>query len=135
MKLTTPAFLSKWLALFQDNTNREITEAYMRDFRQDISDSFVNIETDSITGVRGVSPGISTIADLKLTVTASLPTTYHPILIFRDSVNGNVLRVYELVAGTDAESSPTVIRPNDYDGTSNQKIWKLSMLNIDGGTV
>ena len=32
---------------------------------------------------------------------------------------------YELVSGTDAESSPDVIRPDDYDGTDNARVWKL----------
>lgn len=32
--------------------------------------------------------------------------------------------IYRLVAGTDAESSPSVIRPDDYDGVTNQKVWK-----------
>lgn len=31
---------------------------------------------------------------------------------------------YQLVAGTDAESSPTVIRPDDYHGTTNARVWK-----------
>jgi hypothetical protein len=38
--LTVAAFLSKWEALFPTNGNREITASRMRDFRQDIADSF-----------------------------------------------------------------------------------------------
>jgi hypothetical protein len=34
-------------------------------------------------------------------------------------------RAYQLTAGTTAESSPTVIRPDDYATTTNEKIWKL----------
>lgn len=45
-KLTNIAFLSKWLAIFADNTDREISEEDMRDFRQDVSDSFLNIDTN-----------------------------------------------------------------------------------------
>jgi len=33
--------------------------------------------------------------------------------------------VYVLEAGTDAESAPLVIRPDDYDGSTNAKVWKL----------
>ena len=33
--------------------------------------------------------------------------------------------VYVLEAGTDAESAPSVIRPDDYDGSTNAKIWRL----------
>jgi hypothetical protein len=32
---------------------------------------------------------------------------------------------YQLVAGTDAASSPTIIHPSDYDGSTNAKVWKL----------
>lgn len=32
---------------------------------------------------------------------------------------------YELVSGTDAESSPDVIRPDDYASTTNEYVWKL----------
>lgn len=31
---------------------------------------------------------------------------------------------YRLAAGTTAESSPSIIRPDDYAGTTNEKIWK-----------
>ena len=31
---------------------------------------------------------------------------------------------YQLVTGTDAESSPTVIRPDDYNGSTNARVWK-----------
>lgn len=37
---------------------------------------------------------------------------------------GTTFAFYELVAGTDAESSPDVIRPDDYAATTNEKVWK-----------
>ena len=42
---------------------------------------------------------------------------------YRNNTDGK-LYMYQLVAGTDAENSPDIIRPNDYSG-SNQKVWKL----------
>lgn len=36
----------------------------------------------------------------------------------------DVQYVYRLSSGTDAESSPDVIRPDDYNVTTNQKVWK-----------
>lgn len=39
-QLSKAAFLSKWDTLFADNSTRQISEADMRDFRQDIADSF-----------------------------------------------------------------------------------------------
>jgi len=37
----------------------------------------------------------------------------------------NELYVYELESGTDAESSPEIIRPNDYAASTNEKVWRL----------
>jgi hypothetical protein len=53
--LTNAAFLSKWSTLFADNATRDISELDMRDFRQDISDSFLN-KTDggTVTGNVGI---------------------------------------------------------------------------------
>ena len=41
---------------------------------------------------------------------------------------------YELQAGTDAEASPTVIRPDDYAGGTNEKVWQLLGITGGGGT-
>lgn len=35
------------------------------------------------------------------------------------------LQVYRLRAGTDAESSPSIIRPDDYAASTNEKVWEL----------
>lgn len=37
------------------------------------------------------------------------------------------LRFYRLVAGTDAEASPTIIRPDDYHASTNAKVWKSAL--------
>ena len=47
-QLTKVAFLSKQASLFADNTSRDITEQDLRDFRQDISDSFLTISDNFI---------------------------------------------------------------------------------------
>lgn len=39
-----------------------------------------------------------------------------------------VLFLYRLKSGTDAESSPFIIRPDDYAGTTNEKVWELVAL-------
>lgn len=52
-----------------------------------------------------------------------------------------VLSFYELVTGTDAESSPSVIRPDDYASSTNERVWKLratsdaTKLPLAGGTM
>lgn len=43
------------------------------------------------------------------------------VMIF---VNG-VINFYRLRSGTDSESSPYIIRPDDYAGTTNEKVWEL----------
>ncbi len=45
------------------------------------------------------------------------------VVEFIHSTDG--LRTFQLVAGTDAESSPAVIRPDDYDAGTNARVWKL----------
>ena len=44
---------------------------------------------------------------------------------FFDDDNSSAFRVYELAAGTDAEDSPDVIRPDDYAASTNEKVWHL----------
>lgn len=40
--------------------------------------------------------------------------------------------VYQLRAGTDAEASPTIIRPDDYNGSTNAKVWELQAFYLSG---
>ncbi|MCK5832475.1 hypothetical protein KAH81_02290, partial [bacterium] len=41
--------------------------------------------------------------------------------------DGSQTRTYCLTAGTDAEDSPLVIRPDDFDAGTNAKVWKLRL--------
>jgi hypothetical protein len=43
----------------------------------------------------------------------------------------DLVRYYRLEAGTDAEASPNVIRPDDYNGATNAKIWRLYRTSSD----
>jgi hypothetical protein len=45
----------------------------------------------------------------------------------------SVLRTYRLITGTTAESSPTVIRPDDYNASTNTKIWQ--QVQVDASAV
>lgn len=42
--------------------------------------------------------------------------------------NGGI-SFYRLTSGNNAEASPTIIRPDDYNATSNQKVWTLTGTN------
>lgn len=132
MQLTVSAFLSKWFSRFADNSSREISEEDLREFREDVADSFLNLLDHEYSGIKGFKNSLSTIANLKAVVTTTLSTGVY--VIFRDTGNGDALRVYELVSGTTTESSPYVIRPDDYASTTNEKIWTLALNSIDGGT-
>lgn len=39
--------------------------------------------------------------------------------------NGNMVVPYRLRAGTDAEASPFIIRPDDYAASTNEKVWEM----------
>lgn len=56
-----------------------------------------------------------------VTATGEFSTTGLPLFIV---ING-ALSAYLLTPGTTAESSPTIIRPDDFNSTTNAKIWKL----------
>lgn len=68
----------------------------------------------TITGYTG-----GTVVDLDSISTASVGTPR--LLTFIHSTDGQ--RWYRLTAGTTAESSPMYIRPDDYNGTTNAKVW------------
>lgn len=129
-KLSISAFVSKWGTLFADNSSRAISEQDIRDFRQDVSDSFLNLTDQDYTGIKGLNSGISTIANLKSVISSVL--SLGVVVVFRDTGNGNVLRLYELVSGTDAETSPDIIRPNDYATTTNERVWKIANVSSSG---
>lgn len=61
------------------------------------------------------------------TVDLDVTTTYGGVVV------GGSIYFYQLQAGTTAESSPTVIRPDDYEGGTNEKIWVLLGITAGGG--
>jgi len=63
-----------------------------------------------------------------------IPTTglaVGTILIIYD---GSETRIYRLTAGTDAENSPEIIRPDDFADPGNAKVWKTSISSDPGET-
>ena len=57
------------------------------------------------------------------TGTTALPTVPTDALVAIE-LGGDIF-FYELVAGTDAESLPDVVRPDDYATTTNERVWLL----------
>lgn len=75
-----------------------------------------------LTSVTGLTGGGSTKLDGYITagVTAGL------VVGLVDANGGSPLfRAYQLTAANTAESSPNVIRPDDYASTTNEKVWLL----------
>jgi hypothetical protein len=119
---------------FPTNTTQAISSASVRAQAGTLKDSVFFLLDDAYSGAKGIAPGITTIAGLKAIVTTTL-TAGGLYVLFRDSGAGNALRVYELVTGTDAESSPGIIRPTDYAATTNEKVWKLAVITAVPGDV
>jgi hypothetical protein len=72
-------------------------------------------------------PGVNSITNLKAIPTDS-GLMNGAFISFRDTSSSNILRCYELVSGTDAESLPLIVRPDDYDGVTNASVWKSAVI-------
>jgi hypothetical protein len=77
-------------------------------------------------GSGAVATAIMLALDLDAIPTAGLSLTPAPLafLLLSGRVNP-----YRLRAGTDAENSPFIIRPDDYAGTTNEKVWEFIGVN------
>jgi hypothetical protein len=62
--------------------------------------------------------------------TVSLPVPLNGFVVIGDDVY-----FYKLRAGTDAESSPSIIRPDDYAGGTNEKVWEQLDLAVTGASL
>jgi hypothetical protein len=69
-----------------------------------------------LSSVTGLTGGGATNLDGVVTVGVAVG-------ILRAVVISGVLRIYRLQTGTNAEASPGTIRPDDYAGTTNEKVW------------
>lgn len=93
-------------------------ESYLNTAQSDARYSAMGITSaDYRSTFAGLTGGTAT--DLDSIVTATLATGYLVAVII-----AGALRFYRLEAGTDAEASPGTIRPDDYAGSTNEKIWK-----------
>ena len=75
-------------------------------------------------------PAISTETQLRAIVTPSLALGSH--ISYRGSVSGELF-VYVLETGTDTDNSPSVIRPDDYAATTNERVWKRALVGAVAG--
>jgi hypothetical protein len=69
-----------------------------------------------------------TAADLDAIATVAV--TVGKAVMFKDADTSNLIRLYQLIASTDAESAPTTIRPDDYNASTNAKVWRNFPLDV-----
>lgn len=77
------------------------------------------------SAITGFTGGTSADLDSIPTVSMALETC----AVIRTSTHAIL---YRLKSGTTAESSPLVIRPDDYAATTNEKVWKLQGIYVAG---
>ena len=90
------------------------TSGNLAQYRTQINDLAEGQARPTITGYTG---GTSTDLD---GITTSGVTVGLVVMTLVSSELG----FYALAAGTDAESSPDVIRPDDYAASTNEKVWR-----------
>jgi hypothetical protein len=106
--------------VFDDPTKKGgVTSAQFRAFADRINKMLMPVGVTSISSGGGET-------NLKGVPTALLDVGL-PV-IFRDSTTGT-LEAYQLAAGTDAESLPSIVRPSDYASGTNEKVWKLIVID------
>lgn len=81
--------------------------------------------------ITGLTGGGST--NLDGLTTAGLPTAGLPTGTTYDLYIGGEVSRYRLRAGTDAENSPAIIRPDDYHASTNARVWALIEIGGGGG--
>jgi hypothetical protein len=71
---------------------------------------------------------IYSIADLKALPTDDIDDILEGTKVFFKATTGGTLECYQLEIGTNTESSPMIILPNDYHAVDNQKFWKRAII-------
>lgn len=86
-------------------------------------------DSQAVLNVTGLTGGGANNLDGLMTINLPLG------VIVEVQLYGDVLTPYRLEPGTNAEASPSVIRPDDYDESTNARVWKFKQYvgNIDGG--
>lgn len=135
MQRTRSSYKATKNSTYTTNGTGAIAGINDRNMHEDVADSFFNLTDDKFQGAGGLLSGAYSISTLKSIATASLAAGPPGVLItIRDTGASNLLRVYELCTGTDAEALPSVVRPSDYDGSLNQKVWKIATVSAGSST-
>ena len=71
-----------------------------------------------------IDPTITTLTGSGANALAAIVSTTLPLDRVLGVINGGTLAFYQLKSGTSATASPGIIRPNDYNATTNTRFWK-----------
>ena len=71
-----------------------------------------------------IDPTLTTLTGTGANALAAIVSTTLPLNRVLGVINGGTLSFYQLQAGTSATASPGIIRPNDYNATTNARVWK-----------
>lgn len=124
-----------------DNPNRLIDGEYQR-FYMDTVLEWKTIEAPIVTTGRFINSPVEGPVTLKIRCSNSLTVDYASITALRAQAtvtnftlkfnqkrarvqDGDILRLYTLQRGSEANSAPDIIRPNDYASSTNEWVWKL----------
>lgn len=124
-----------------DMPNSLIDGEYQR-FYMDTVLEWKTIEAPIVTTGRFINSPVEGPVTLKIRASNSLTVNYASITALRAQAtvtnftlkfnqkrarvqDGDILRLYTLQRGSDADAAPDIIRPNDYATTTNEWVWKL----------
>jgi hypothetical protein len=128
-------FLAKWATLFADNTTGEISAQDMRDFRQDIEDSFVNM-LDGLTFTQGATDYVQAIlGDLSRLEVRQVPEfgsdlcrsrVFAGRVIIENEPDGNTLEIDASKAIVSYTQLKIVGLPTSSAGLASGTVWSDS---------
>lgn len=84
----------------------------------------------AVTFGSGAATAVARVAPVTLD---AIPTAGLHVGVVVGVYLSGALSFYRLTSGTDAESSPDVIRPDDYAASTNEKVWKVQQLAAGTG--
>lgn len=112
---------------FLTNTTQAIGSDDLRQFAEDIRESVPFTLSDQFTWAKGLNSGISNTSAGAIAAVKAITSVGVSVGVFlmqRITDSANQVRIYELIASTDADNGILTIRPTDYAASTNEKVWK-----------
>ncbi len=87
-------------------------------------DSSGKMPVDYLPGGIVIDPTITTLTGTGTNALAAIVSTTLPFDRVLGVVVGGTLSFYQIIDGTDTNAAPGIVHPNDYDPTTNPRVWK-----------